>query len=145
MKQPGWHGPGLMLGKLNHIAIVVPDLASAADKYRTAFSAEVSESQSYPEHGVTVAFVDLPNTRIELMEPLGENSPVNGYLKRNPDGGIHHICLEVDDIDKASSSISKSGIRLLGDGKPKIGAHGKPVLFLHPKDCNGTLIEFEEA
>ena len=134
-----------MIGNLNHIAIVVPDIGKAAELYENAFKADVSDCQEIPEHGVRVAFVRLPNTCIELMEPLGENSPVAKYLERNPEGGIHHICLEVEDINIASTSARKAGIRLLGDGKPKTGAHGKPILFLHPKDCNGTLIEFEES
>ncbi|MCY4258934.1 MAG: methylmalonyl-CoA epimerase [Rhodobacteraceae bacterium] len=131
-----------MIGHLNHIAIVVPDLDAAITLYRTAMGASVSEPLPMPEHGVTVAFVSLPNTKIELMEPLGNDSPVAGYLARNPAGGIHHICLEVPDMDQATEAVTAAGIRTLGE--PRTGAHEKPVVFLHPKDCVGTLIEFEE-
>ena len=134
-----------MIGALNHVAIVVPDLQQAVDLYAKAFKASVSEKKDMPEHGVTVVFVNLPNTRIELMEPLGESSPVAGFLAKNPSGGIHHICFEVPDIKEASESIHEAGIRTIGSNGTKIGAHGKPVQFLHPKDCFGTLIEFEEA
>ena len=134
-----------MIGRLNHIAIVVPDLAAAAARYRDALGARVSSPQPLPEHGVTVAFVELPNTKIELLEPFGPDSPVRGFLDRNPSGGMHHLCYEVDDIRAARDSLKASGARVLGDGEPKIGAHGKPVLFLHPKDFCGTLIELEQA
>ncbi|MBW3098881.1 methylmalonyl-CoA epimerase [Pseudohoeflea coraliihabitans] len=134
-----------MIGRLNHVAIAVPDLASATDTYRTMLGAEVSESQALPEHGVTVVFITLPNTKIELLEPLGEGSPIAAFLERNGAGGMHHICYEVDDILAARDHLASSGARVLGDGEPKIGAHGKPVLFLHPKDFNGTLVELEQV
>ncbi len=134
-----------MIGRLNHAAIAVPDLAAAADVYRNLLGAEVSEAVPQPEHGVTVVFVSLPNTKIELLEPLGDRSPVAGFLARNPAGGIHHICYEVEDIRAAATALREKGARILGTGEPKIGAHGKPVLFLHPKDCLGTLIELEQA
>ena len=134
-----------MIGRLNHVAIVVPDLASAAARYRDALGAEVSAPLALPEHGVTVVFVELPNGKIELLEPLGDDSPVRGFLDRNPSGGMHHLCYEVDDIITARDRLRKAGAHVLGDGEPKIGAHGKPVLFLHPKDFCGTLIELEEA
>ena len=134
-----------MIGRLNHVAIAVPDLASAAKVYSGALGAEVSAPVPQPEHGVTVVFVSLPNSKIELLAPLGENSPIANYLSRNPGGGIHHICYEVDDILAARNMLKAAGARVLGDGEPKIGAHGKPVLFLHPKDCCGTLIELEQA
>lgn len=134
-----------MIGKLNHVAIAVPDLEAASSKYRDVFDAEVSAATDMPEHGVTTVFVNLPNTKIELISPLGENSPIEKFLERNPEGGVHHICYEVEDIHKAKVSLEKSGIRILGDGQPKTGAHGKPVLFLHPKDCFGTLVEIEEV
>ncbi len=134
-----------MIGRLNHVAIAVPDLAAAAAIYRTTLGAEVSEAAPQPEHGVTVVFVTLPNTKIELLEPLGEGSPIAGFLERNPAGGIHHICYEVDDILAAAAALREKGARILGAGEPKTGAHGKPVLFLHPKDFLGTLIELEQA
>lgn len=135
----------MKLGRLNHVAIAVPDLEAAARLYRGTLGATVSAAEALPEHGVTVAFVDLPNTRIELLEPLGEASPVAAFLERSPAGGIHHICYEVDDIIAARDRLAGEGARILGDGEPKIGAHGLPVLFLHPKDFGGTLIELEEA
>jgi len=134
-----------MIGRLNHVAIAVPDLAAAAAKYRDTLGAEVSAPLSLPEHGVTTVFVTLPNTKIELLEPLGEGSPIAKFLERNPDGGIHHLCYEVEDISVARDKLKAQGARILGDGEPKRGAHGKPVLFLHPKDFNGTLVEIEEA
>lgn len=134
-----------MLGRLNHVAIAVPDLASAANTYRATLGAVVTEPQALPEHGVTVVFVQLPNTKIELLEPLGENSPIAGFLKKNPAGGMHHLCYEVSDIIAARDRLKSSGARVLGDGEPKTGAHGKPVLFLHPKDFCGTLVELEEV
>ena len=134
-----------MIGRLNHVAIAVPDLAAAAASYRDALGATVGEPRDMPEHGVTVVFVELPNARIELLHPLGEDSPVAGFLKRNPAGGIHHVCFEVDDIRAARDRLTAQGARVLGDGEPKIGAHGKPVLFLHPKDFQGTLVEIEQA
>jgi methylmalonyl-CoA/ethylmalonyl-CoA epimerase len=123
----------------------VPDLAAASAVYRDSLGAHVSAPQALPEHGVTVVFIALPNTKIELLEPLGEASPINGFLEKNASGGIHHICYEVDDILAARDQLKSSGARVLGDGEPKIGAHGKPVLFLHPKDFNGTLVELEQA
>ncbi len=134
-----------MIGRLNHIAIVVPDLAAAGALYRDALGARVGAPQSLPEHGVTVVFVELPNTRIELLEPLGAESPVRAFLDRNPAGGMHHLCYEVADIRAARDRLREAGARVLGDGEPRRGAHGKPVLFLHPKDFCGTLIELEEA
>ena len=134
-----------MIGRLNHLAIAVPDLAAASDQYRGVLGAEVSEPLDQPEHGVTVVFVSLPNTKIELLHPLGEASPIAKFLERSPAGGIHHICYEVDDILAARARLQADGARVLGDGEPKIGAHGKPVLFLHPKDFCGTLIELEQA
>lgn len=134
-----------MIGRLNHIAIAVPDIEAASDLYRNRFGAEVSDPVDLPEHGVTTVFVDLPNTRIELLHPLGEASPIIRFLERNPDGGMHHVCYEVEDIEQAVSVLSSSGMRVLGDGKPKIGAHNKPVVFLHPRDGLGTLIELEQA
>lgn len=134
-----------MLGRLNHVAVAVPDLAAAVRVYRETLGATVSEPQSLPEHGVTVVFVDLPNTRIELLEPLGDASPIAAFLTRRPDGGIHHLCYEVDDIEAARDRLARKGARILGDGEPKIGAHGRPVVFLDPKDFCGTLIELEEA
>ncbi len=134
-----------MIGRLNHVAIAVPDLEAAAALYRDALGAEVGPPQDEPDHGVRVIFITLPNTKIELLHPLGEDSPINGFLQKNPSGGIHHICYEVDDIRAASASLTASGARVLGSGEPRIGAHGKPVLFLHPKDFNGTLIELEEV
>ena len=134
-----------MIGRLNHVAIAVPDIAKAAAQYRQTLGADVAEAFAQPEHGVTVVFITLPNTKIELLEPLGEASPIAAFLERNPAGGIHHICYEVDDIIVARDRLKASGARVLGDGTPKIGAHGKPVLFLHPKDFNGTLVELEQA
>lgn len=134
-----------MIGRLNHVAIAVPDLAAAADTYRTMLGATVKPPQAEPEHGVTVVFIELPNTKIELLEPLGENSPISAFLAKNPSGGIHHVCYEVDDILAARDHLKATGARVLGTGEPKTGAHGKPVLFLHPKDFNGTLVELEQA
>ena len=134
-----------MLGRLNHVAIAVPDLAAAASVYAGTLGAEVSAPQSLPEHGVTVVFVALPNTKIELLEPLGEDSPIARFLEKNPAGGMHHLCYEVEDIGAARDRLVTEGARVLGDGEPKIGAHGKPVLFLHPKDFCGTLIELEQV
>lgn len=134
-----------MLGRVNHIAIAVPDLARATASYRDTLGAKVSQAQALPEHGVTVVFVELPNTKVELLEPLGEGSPIAAFLARNPDGGMHHICYEVDDILLARDQLIEAGARVLGSGDPKIGAHGKPVLFLHPKDFHGTLIELEQV
>lgn len=134
-----------MLGRLNHVAIAVPDLAKAAALYRDGLRAEVSAPQPLPEHGVSVVFVALANTKIELLEPLGADSPIAAFLARNPDGGMHHICYEVDDILAIRDRLKAQGARILGDGEPKAGAHGKPVLFLHPKDFAGTLIELEQA
>ncbi len=134
-----------MLGRLNHVAIAVPDLAAGVAVYENTLGAKVSAPQPEPEHGVTVVFVDLGNTKVELLEPLGEGSPIAGFLEKNPSGGIHHICYEVDDILKAKDRMLSEGARVLGDGEPKIGAHGKPVLFLHPKDFCGTLVELEQA
>ena len=134
-----------MLGRLNHVAIAVPDLAAAASVYAETLGAEVSAPQPLPEHGVTVVFVALPNTKIELLEPLGEDSPIARFLEKNPAGGMHHLCYEVDDIGAARDRLLAAGARVLGDGDPKIGAHGKPVLFLHPKDFSGALIELEQV
>ena len=134
-----------MIGRLNHIAIAVPDLDAAARLYRETLGARVSPPLAQPEHGVTVIFVELPNTKIELIHPLGEGSPIAGFLARNPGGGIHHVCFEVADIRAARDKLAGQGARVLGDGEPRPGAHGKPVLFLHPKDFLGTLIELEEA
>lgn len=134
-----------MIGRLNHVAIAVPDLAAAAEQYRTMLGASVRPPQYEPVHGVTVVFIDLPNTKIELLTPLGANSPIQGFLDKNPNGGIHHICYEVDDILAARDRLTAAGARVLGGGEPKIGAHGKPVLFLHPKDFTGTLIELEQV
>ena len=134
-----------MIGCLNHIAIVVPDLEEAALKYKQTLGAEVSEQQELIEHGVTLVFVQLANTKIELLHPLGANSPIRSFLERNPAGGIHHVCYEVDDIIEAANLLQEKGAKILGDGKPKIGAHGKPVLFLHPKEFFGTLIELEQG
>jgi len=134
-----------MLGRLNHVAIAVPDLAKAAALYRDSLGAVISEPQRLPEHGVSVVFVELPNTKVELLEPLGEGSPIAPFLQRNPAGGMHHICYEVENIQSARDRLTGKGARVLGDGEPKIGAHGKPVLFLHPKDFAGTLIELEEV
>jgi methylmalonyl-CoA/ethylmalonyl-CoA epimerase len=134
-----------MIGRLNHVAVVVPDLAAATALYRDTFGAIVLPSHALPEHGVTAAFVELGNTRIELLEPLGAGSPLRGFLTRHPEGGMHHVCYEVADIRAARDRLRQSGARVLGDGEPKTGAHGKPVLFLHPKDFCGTLIELEEV
>ena len=134
-----------MIGRLNHVAIAVPDLAAAAKLYADTLGAKVSAALPQPEHGVSVVFVDLPNTKIELLEPLGADSPIAGFLARNPAGAIHHICYEVDDILAARDRLKAAGARVLGDGEPRIGAHGKPVLFLHPKDFLGSLIELEQA
>ncbi|HRY08240.1 MAG TPA: methylmalonyl-CoA epimerase [Hyphomicrobiaceae bacterium] len=134
-----------MIGRLNHVAIAVKDLGKAVATYRTTLGAHVSEPQAEPDHGVTVVFVTLPNTKIEFLEPLGANSPIAKFLEKNPDGGIHHVCYEVDDIIAARDQLKAAGARVLGDGEPKIGAHGKPVLFLHPKDFLGTLTELEQA
>jgi methylmalonyl-CoA/ethylmalonyl-CoA epimerase len=133
------------IGRLNHVAIAVKDIAKAAGVYRDTLGAEISAKVAQPEHGVTTVFVLLPNTKIELLEPLGEGSPIAKFLERSPDGGIHHLCYEVDDIRSARDRLKAQGVRVLGDGEPKIGAHGKPVLFLHPKDLCGTLIEIEQA
>lgn len=134
-----------MLGRVNHIAIAVPDINKATASYRDVLGASVSDKQPLLEHGVTVVFVNLPNTKVELLEPLGADSPISAFLTRNPDGGIHHICYEVDDILAARDKLTADGARVLGKGDPKIGAHGKPVLFLHPKDFYGTLIELEQV
>ncbi|HWM82841.1 MAG TPA: methylmalonyl-CoA epimerase [Pseudolabrys sp.] len=134
-----------MIGRLNHVAIAVRDIAKAAALYRETLGAEVSEKVAQPDHGVSTVFVNLPNTKIELLEPLGENSPIRKFLEKSPDGGIHHLCYEVDDILVARDRLKAAGARVLGDGEPKIGAHGKPVLFLHPKDFAGTLVELEQA
>lgn len=134
-----------MIGRLNHVAIAVRDIAAASALYRDTLGADVSAAVPQEEHGVTTVFVTLPNTKIEFLEPLGENSPIAKFLERNPDGGIHHICYEVDDILTAREQLKATGARVLGSGEPKIGAHGKPVLFLHPKDFNGTLVELEQA
>ncbi|RWB22712.1 methylmalonyl-CoA epimerase [Mesorhizobium sp.] len=134
-----------MLGRLNHVALAVPDLAAATAAYRDTLGARLSEPRALPEHGVTVVFVDVGNTKIELLEPLGNASPIAAFLEKNPSGGMHHVCYEVDDILAARDHLKASGARVLGDGNPKIGAHGKPVLFLHPKDFFGTLVELEQA
>jgi len=134
-----------MIGRLNHVAIVVPDLGAASALYRDTLGAQVSDPVDLPEHGVTTVFVTLPNTKIELLQPLGEDSPVAGFLARNPAGGIHHLCFEVADVVAARDRLVASGARVLGDGEPRAGAHGKPVIFLHPKDFSGTLIELEET
>lgn len=134
-----------MIGRLNHVAIAVRDIEKAARVYRETLGADVSEAVPQPEHGVTTVFILLPNTKIELLQPLGADSPITKFLERNPDGGMHHICYEVDDIIEARDQLKAEGARILGDGEPKIGAHGKPVLFLHPKDFFGTLVEIEQA
>ncbi len=134
-----------MLGRVNHIAIAVPDLATATASYRDTLGAKVSQAQALPEHGVTVVFVELENTKVELLEPLGDASPIAAFLEKNPSGGMHHICYEVTDILAARDQLKAGGARVLGNGDPKIGAHGKPVLFLHPKDFFGTLIELEQV
>lgn len=134
-----------MIGRLNHIAIAVPDLEAAVKTYRDVLGGQVSAPVDEPDHGVTVVFVELPNTKIELLHPLGESSPISGFLEKNPAGGMHHVCYEVDDILSTRDHLVATGARVLGDGEPKIGAHGKPVLFLHPKDMIGTLVELEQA
>ena len=133
-----------MIGRLNHVAIAVPDLQAASAQYRNTLGATVGAPQDEPDHGVTVIFIALPNTKIELLHPLGEDSPIRGFLDKNPSGGIHHMCFEVDDIGAARDRLLAEGARVLGSGEPRIGAHGKPVLFLHPKDFNGCLIELEQ-
>src|SRR5919106_6413138 len=132
-----------MIGRLNHVAIAVRDISKAADVYRRMLGAKVSAPMPQPDHGVTVVFIALPNTKIELLEPLGADSPIGRFLERNPDGGMHHVCYEVADIEAARDQLRREGARVLGDGSPKPGAHGKPVLFLHPKDFCGTLVELE--
>ncbi len=134
-----------MIGRLNHVAIVVPDLAAAAARYRETLGATVTEPVDLPDHGVTTVFVELPNTKIELLHPLGDDSPIAKYLERNADGGMHHVCYEVEDIFAARDKLVADGARILGDGEPRSGAHGKPVLFLHPKDFCGTLVEIEQV
>ena len=134
-----------MIGRLNHIAIAVRDLAAASALYRDTLGAKVSDPLPQPEHGVTVVFIELPNTKVELLEPLGAGSPIAKFLEKNPDGGMHHVCYEVDDILAARDRLKAQGARVLGDGEPRIGAHGKPVLFLHPKDFCGTLVEIEQV
>jgi methylmalonyl-CoA/ethylmalonyl-CoA epimerase len=135
----------LMIGRLNHVAIAVPDLKAATAVYRDTLGAKVSAEEDQPEHGVTTVFIELPNTKIELLGVLGNKSPIAGFLERNPNGGIHHLCYEVPNIREARDRLVEQGARVLGDGEPKIGAHGKPVLFLHPKDFCGTLVELEEG
>jgi len=134
-----------MIGRLNHVAIATPDIRVAAKIYRDTLGARVSEAVPQPDHGVTTIFVELPNTKIELLEPLGENSPIEKFLQKNPSGGIHHVCYEVDDIYAARDRMREAGATILGTGDPRIGAHGKPVIFLHPRDFVGTLIELEQA
>jgi len=134
-----------MLGRLNHVAIAVPDIAAASATYRDTLGAVVTEPQALPDHGVTVVFIDLGNTKVELLEPLGAGSPIATFLEKNPSGGMHHVCYEVDDIVAARDRLKAAGARMLGDGELKVGAHGKPVLFLHPKDFSGTLVELEQA
>ena len=134
-----------MIGRLNHVAIAVPDLEAAAAQYRDTLGAKVNPPQDEPDHGVTVVFIELPNTKIELLYPLGDESPIKGFLEKNPSGGIHHICYEVEDILAARDQLRAAGARVLGSGEPKIGAHGKPVLFLHPKAFTGTLVELEQV
>ena len=134
-----------MIGRLNHVAIVVPDLEAAANIYRQTLGATVTEAHDLPDHGVTTVFVELPNTKIELLHPLGEGSPIANFLEKNPSGGMHHLCYEVDDIYAARDQLVSEGARILGDGEPKNGAHDKPVLFLHPKDFCGTLVELEQV
>ncbi|MGL4496732.1 MAG: methylmalonyl-CoA epimerase [Beijerinckiaceae bacterium] len=134
-----------MIGRLNHVAIAVRDIAASSQLYRDVLGAKVSPPQAQPDHGVTVVFIELPNTKIELLEPLGADSPIAKFLERNADGGMHHVCYEVDDIMAARDALKAKGARVLGSGEPKIGAHGKPVLFLHPKDFNGTLVELEQV
>ena len=134
-----------MIGRVNHVAIAVPDLVAATRTYKETLGAKVSAPQAEPDHGVTVVFVELPNTKIELLQPLGDQSPINAFLDKNPAGGVHHVCYEVDDIYAAREQLKAAGARVLGDGEPRIGAHGNPVLFLHPKDFHGTLVELEQA
>lgn len=134
-----------MLGKLSHVAIAVPDLAAAAAKYKDTLGANVSAPLAMPEHGVTSVFVELENTKLELLEPLGEASPIAKFLERNPEGGVHHLCFEVADLNAAKEKLEQNGVRILGTGEPRDGAHGKPILFLHPKDFFATLIELEQA
>jgi methylmalonyl-CoA/ethylmalonyl-CoA epimerase len=134
-----------LIGKLNHVAIAVPNLSAATTTYKDTLGASVSAPVDLPEHGVTTVFVELPNSKLELLYPLGDNSPISGFLKKNPSGGVHHMCFEVDDIEKARDHLVSEGARVLGDGEPRAGAHGKPVLFLHPKDFHGCLIEIEQA
>lgn len=134
-----------MIGRLNHVAIAVPDLEAAMAQYRNMLGAQVGAPQDEPDHGVTVVFIEVPNTKIELLHPLGEASPIRAFLEKNPSGGIHHLCYEVEDILAARDRLRAAGARVLGDGEPKIGAHGKPVLFLHPKDFTGTLVELEQV
>ncbi|KAA3512159.1 methylmalonyl-CoA epimerase [Agrobacterium rosae] len=134
-----------MLGRINHVALAVPNLAAAVATYRDFLGAAVSQPQKLPEHGVTVVFIVLPNTKVELLEPLGDGSPIAAFLEKNPSGGMHHICYEVDDIILARDHLIQQGARVLGNGEPKTGAHGKPVIFLHPKDFFGTLIEIEQV
>ncbi len=134
-----------MIGRLNHVAIAVKDIAASSATYRDVLGAKVSAPTQQPDHGVTVVFIELPNTKIELLEPLGANSPIAKFLEKNPDGGMHHVCYEVEDICAAREKLKAAGVRVIGDGNPKIGAHGKPVLFLHPKDFNGTLVEIEQV
>ena len=134
-----------MIGRLNHVAIAVPDLDAASARYRDTLGAKVGQPQDEPDHGVTVVFIELPNTKVELLYPLGDASPITGFLEKNPSGGIHHMCYEVEDILEARDQLVAQGARVLGSGDPKIGAHGKPVLFLHPKDFSGTLVELEQA
>ena len=134
-----------MIGRLNHVAIAVPDLAAAAAQYRDTLGASVSDARPLPEHGVTIVFVELPNSNIELMQPLGDQSPIAAFLQRNPAGGVHHICYEVPDILAARDRLRRAGLRFIGDGTPRPGAHGNPVLFCHPKDFAGTLVELEEV
>jgi len=134
-----------VIGRLNHVAIAVPDIAVASAIYRDTLGATLSDTQAQPDHGVITVFIELPNTKIELLEPLGEDSPLIGFLQKNSSGGIHHVCYEVEDIVKARDHLVTTGARVLGDGEPKTGAHGKPVLFLHPKDFCGTLVELEQC
>ncbi len=134
-----------MIGRLNHVAIAVPDLEAASAQYANALGAKVGAPQDEPDHGVTVVFIELPNTKIELLYPLGDNSPINSFLEKNPSGGMHHVCYEVDDILAARDHLKATGARVLDTGEPKIGAHGKPVLFLHPKDFDGCLVELEQV
>jgi methylmalonyl-CoA/ethylmalonyl-CoA epimerase len=134
-----------LIGKLNHVAIAVPNLSAATTTYKDTLGASVSAPVDLPEHGVTTVFVELPNSKLELLYPLGDNSPISGFLKKNPSGGVHHMCFEVDDIEKARDHLVSEGARVLGDGEPRAGAHGKLVLFLHPKDFHGCLIEIEQA